>query len=332
MNRHRRRVWSVLIVGVALWLPACAAMQRADERGQPARFQAAYYATTEFRPFWWYYWTGIDVAHARPVTGKSSRVAIVDTGLLFDHEDLQPSNLEPGVEFCSGKEGRAEDRKNGHGTELAGIVGGLLNGRATRGVAPDATLIPYKVVCGTTNATVVYQGVDRAVKAMPRPDVLLIALGPWPGDTDASGNSLDDLLDLVVRSHPTTLFVVGSVWDREHYKRPDWTLKPNVILVAAMTLDASQTHEVPYSVKRGDIWAPGRDVETASIEPGTARAHARYKMQGTSAAAAIVAGCAALLKQVTGHTGAQLKQTVLDASEEANLPDGRRLKCSRKIP
>jgi subtilisin family serine protease len=326
MNRDRNRVWPVLMAGLVLTVSACAPAY------EPARYSTAAYATTVFDSFWWYHWVGIKAAHDKGVTGKGARVAIVDTGLLFDHEDFRPTNLEPGVEFCTGTEGRAEDLRNGHGTELAGIVGGLIDGHATKGVAPDATLIPYKVVCGTTRAAVVYQGVDRAVSVAPRADVLLLALGPWPGDTDASGNSLDELLDLAVRTHPGTLFVVGSVWDAEFFKRPAWTLRPNVVLVAAMTLDASKTREVPYSVKRGDIWAPGRDVETASIEPPGGRPHGRYKLQGTSAAAAIVAGCAALLKQATGHTGAQLRQTVLDASEEADLPEGRRLKCNRRIP
>lgn len=336
MNRRRRRGCLALIVGMTLWLPACAAAQ-STERARGERY-AAEYATTKFKPFWWYYWTGINVAHtaASPVTGRGSRVAIVDTGVLFDHEDLASAKLEPGVEFCSGRGGRAGDTRNGHGTELAGIVVGPLDGNATRGVAPDATVIPYKVVCGTTNAAVVHQGVQMAVNTTPKPHVVLLALGPWPGDTNASGSGLDELLDPIVSANSDTLFVVGSVWDLKYYPRPDWTLRKNVILVAAMTLDETQKFELPYNAKRGDIYAPGRDVETASIEPTPLPpgqwTHDRYKMQGTSAAAAIVAGCAALIKQATGHTGMQLRQDVIDASEEAGLPDGKRLKCSKKVP
>jgi hypothetical protein len=90
--------------------------------------------------------------------------------------------------------------------------------------------------------------------------------------------------------------------------------------------------EVPFNEKRGDIWAPGRDIETASIDrsPSARPYDEPYLMQGTSAAAAIVAGCAALIKEATTHTGTQLRQDVLEASEEAGLPTGRRLKCSKK--
>ena len=329
MTGHRARAWLGLIVGLGLALPACAPVRPTERETLPRK---ASYATTEFKPYWWYFWTGIHQLHegAAPLSGKGVRVAIVDTGLRFGHEDLDPAHVEGGVEFCTGQQGQAEDRRNGHGTELAGIVAGRRPGHATMGVAPDATLVPYKVVCGIARAATVHQGVARAVGVTPPADIVLIALGPWPGDTDASGNSVDVLLDSVVRRHPAALFVVASVWDTGPYPRPAWTLQPNVVLVAPMTLDATQMREVPFSAKRGDIWAPGRDVETSSIEPQDGRPYARYKMQGASAAAAIVAGCAALLKQATpGHSGAQLRQAVLDAAEEANLPDGRRLKCSR---
>jgi hypothetical protein len=335
MNRQRRSVGLVLIVGSALWLSACASVQQPWYETQQYRW---YYATSKLKPLWWYYWTGIDAAHARARTGAGSRVAIVDTGILFP-EDPARANLEPGVELCSGRAGRAEDKTNGHGTELAGIVGGrVAPANVTKAVAPNATLIPYKVVCGTANAAVVYRGVERAVTASPRPDVVLLALGPWPGDTDTNGNGVDDLLDLVVGAHPGTLFVVASVWDATYFKRPAWTTRPNVILVAAMTTvtirDGQTTRdvEVPFNEKRGDIWAPGRDIETASIDrsPSARPYDEPYLMQGTSAAAAIVAGCAALIKEATTHTGTQLRQDVLEASEEAGLPTGRRLKCSKK--
>lgn len=329
MNRHRRRIGFVLIVVSAMWLAACATAPPLPwYETDPYTW---FYATSKLKPFWWYYWAGIDAAR-RTKTGAGSRIAIVDTGVLFPADPAR-ANLEPGVDLCTGRAG-AEDKTNGHGTELAGIVGGgVAPAGVIKGVAPAATLVPYKVVCGTANAAVVHQGVARAVN--DKPDIVLLALGPWPGDTDASGRSLDDLLDGVVGANSGTLFVVASVWDKTYYPRPDWTVKSNVLLVAAMTTVTVQGRdvEIPFNAKRGDLWAPGRDIETASIDPSPApRVYAPYLMQGTSAAAAIVAGCAALIKEATAHTGTQLKQDVLEASEEAGLPDGRRLKCSKKIP
>ena len=54
-------------------------------------------------------------------------------------------------------------------------------------------------------------------------------------------------------------------------------------------------------------------------------------MQGTSAASAIVAGCAALVKEKTGQTGARLKAALVQAAEpKPGL--GARLNCGKAIP
>jgi subtilisin family serine protease len=324
MSHHRGRIRLAACVGLVLALVGCAS--------PPVRREAYPWSfiTTKLKPNWWYFWVGLDAVHQ---DGAGSRVAIVDTGILKNHEDFNWATIEAGANLCTGAADGQTD-KNGHGTALAGIVVGKKDGSATTGVAPAATLIPYKVICGTARTDIIVKGVQRALSATPKPDVLLLALGPWPGDTDASGNSLDDLLGAIVLTQPETLFVVASVWDPKYIKRPEWTTKNrNVILVAAMTLDTAGTKEVPYSDKRGDIWAPGMNVGTASIWPEGASTHEKFLMQGTSAAAAIVAGCAALIKQVTGLTGERLQREVLAASEPSGLPDGNsRLKCSKKIP
>ena len=323
MGHHRGRIRLTAFAGLLLLLAGCA--QAPDGRGGYEQWN---FINTNPPGNWWYAFVGID---AIPQDGAGSRVAIVDTGILAGHEDFNWANIETGAEFCTVAEGPPKDT-SGHGTALAGIVVGKKNGLATTGVAPAATLIPYKVVCGVAKTEIVHKGVQRAVNAVPKPDVLLLALGPWPGDTDASGKSLDDLLGVVVATQPSTLFVVASVWDPNYIKRPDWTRYKNVILVAAMVPDEKKKTELPYNEKRGDIWAPGINVGTAWILPEGASTHEQLLMPGTSAAAAIVAGCAALIKQKTGHTGEQLKGDVLAASESTGLPDGNRLKCSKMVP
>jgi subtilase family protein len=129
--------------------------------------------------------------------------------------------------------------------------------------------------------------------------------------------------------------VVASVWDGQTtyalpdgntYKFPPWTLLDNVLLVAGMRLDGAD--EVEFSDKSGKIWAPARDVETASIEdaPGTRGKHAPFLMQGTSAAAAIVAGCAAAVK-LDNEMGKSLKDRLVNTAAPT-LPGRKpRLNC-----
>jgi hypothetical protein len=181
-------------------------------------------------------------------------------------------------------------------------------------------------------------GMDAAIAR--KPDVILIAIGGYP----SSPGLFKFLLDRV-DGNPDILFVVASAWDGVHYMFPDWTLRKNALLVAAMTLDADERDEtrvrhdkeIPYTARRGTIWAPGRGIGTVSIEtyPGPP---APYEMHGTSPAAAIVAGCAALVKSKSkpGTGGAALKEALVKAAQpKPDLgppPDNGRLDCARATP
>jgi subtilisin family serine protease len=308
------------------------------------------YVNTRLDPFWWYALVDVPTARQKAGVGANRTVAIVDTGVLGGHEDL--AKVGPGVATCGSNPTDATDR-NGHGTQLAGIALGRDPGAATRGIAPGAGLLPIKVDCGLVSADSLARGVQRAVES--RPDVVLLALGSYPTTTPDVEKVLADR----IAASPDILFVIASIWDGSaQFPFPAWTRRDNAIVVAAMTLD-DHKREVPFSAKRGDIWAPGRDVQTASIEaaatgpgdrgspavseiPGTRqerglamRAHEPYFMQGTSAASAIVAGCAALVKERTGQAGAVLKKTLLTAAEPRPTlgpSDNGRLNCGKALP
>jgi hypothetical protein len=84
-----------------------------------------------------------DDAWLRCVQGSPNVVvAIIDTGVNLSHLDLAP-NLIPGASFVA-NEPSAEDGE-GHGSNVAGIVGAALNGIGVVGVAPMTRLLPVKV-------------------------------------------------------------------------------------------------------------------------------------------------------------------------------------------
>ena len=74
-------------------------------------------------------------------TGAGVGVAIIDTGIDLDHEDLnviaQKNCLHPR---------KPADDDNGHGTHVAGTVAALDNDRGVVGVAPGADLVAVKVL------------------------------------------------------------------------------------------------------------------------------------------------------------------------------------------
>lgn len=82
--------------------------------------------------------------HRRGYTGKGITVAIMDTG-LFLHSDIKERVLDF-YDVVGNRESCYDD--NGHGTHVAGIIGG--NGYASAGIytgmAPRCSLLPIKVL------------------------------------------------------------------------------------------------------------------------------------------------------------------------------------------
>ncbi len=90
---------------------------------------------------------GVDRIDAEKVwsynTGSGIAIAIVDTGIDYDHPDLA-ANYWKGESFVDYTDDPMDD--NGHGTHCAGIAAAVDNTSGVVGVAPDAELIAAKVL------------------------------------------------------------------------------------------------------------------------------------------------------------------------------------------
>lgn len=107
--------------------------------------------------------------------GDGVVIAVVDSGVDLDHEDLL-SNLVPGIDVVDGD--RTPQDGYGHGTHVAGIAaaaGG--NGRGIRGVAPRASIMPVRVLGDDGSGTTadVVEGIEWAVANGA--DVINLSLG-----------------------------------------------------------------------------------------------------------------------------------------------------------
>lgn len=90
-------------------------------------------------------------------TGDGVGVAVMDTGLDFNHNDLKPL----GSASFSAFGGSAQDG-NGHGTHVGGIIAARNNAIDVVGVAPNATLYAVKVLdnAGNGSDATVMEGLD----------------------------------------------------------------------------------------------------------------------------------------------------------------------------
>lgn len=105
--------------------------------------------------------------------GKGINVAVLDTGIDFNHPDLK-ANFKGGVSFVPGE---ALMDGNSHGTHCAGTICAAINGSGVVGVAPAASLYGVKVLSnsGSGNWSWLVTGIDWCIQNKMR--VLSMSLG-----------------------------------------------------------------------------------------------------------------------------------------------------------
>jgi minor extracellular serine protease Vpr len=168
--------------------------------------------------------TGVDVAQNElGLTGRGIRVAVMDTGIDYDHPDLggcfgPGCRVELGYDFVgddfdSGSSDPAKqvphpdpdpDDCNGHGTHVAGIIGAH---GGIQGVAPEAIFHAYRVFgCeGSTTTDLILAAMEQTVD--DGADVLNMSLGSpfgWPHDPTAQG------ADRLVKHHIVVVASAGN--------------------------------------------------------------------------------------------------------------------------
>lgn len=91
-------------------------------------------------------------------------VAVLDTGVDADHEDLAGQVLA-GINLLGNQTSFDSDDENGHGTHVAGIIAAADNEAGAVGVAPQARILPVRVLDsdGSGYASDVAEGIVWAV-------------------------------------------------------------------------------------------------------------------------------------------------------------------------
>ena len=225
--------------------------------------------------------------------GSGVKVAVIDSGFARGGED-EPLHLEMGRDFVDGDDDPHDE--NGHGTHITGTVAQATdNTKGVAGVAPGATVLVVRALDDEGNGTVshVIQGIDYALGEGA--DVLNLSL---------AGNFFSGTLCDAVSQAAVEAVVVAAVGnDGGAVAYP--ARCPGVIGVGALTYDGALA---PYS-NRGpelDLAAPGGMTQGEDCSTSKAIVQEMFFeddfeyvcRQGTSMAAAHVAGAAALVLQV----------------------------------
>ncbi|MFO7250921.1 MAG: S8 family serine peptidase [Actinomycetes bacterium] len=217
----------------------------------------------------------LDGVYGYPGTASNVTAYIIDTGILTTHSDFG-GRASHGYDFVDG-DANATDC-NGHGTHVAGTVGGT-----SYGVAKGVRLVAVRVLNCSGNGTTsgVIAGIDWVTRNARKPAVANMSLG---GGASAA---LDAAVNNSINSGVTFVVAAGNESTNACTRSPART--PNAITVGATTSGDARASYSNYGSCL-DIFAPGSSITSAWHTSTTAR----NTISGTSMATPHVAGAAAL--------------------------------------
>lgn len=290
-------------------------------------------------------------------SGEGETVAVVDSGVVLDHPDFDGRlAVNPGEAGSRASNGLDDDRNgfvddhrgwdwvgtanapddedglptdtNGHGTHVTGTIAATRDNRiGVTGIAPRAKVLPLRVLDGNGSGflsdaaeALHYAGANgyRVVNAS-----LGLAVAPGDGATMNAVRSLQS----VIAAHPGTLYVLaaGNLGADNDVKPfyPCSLPEANIVCVGASDSADRGAGFSNYGRTSVDLHAPGVSIRSTHLSG--------YEfMEGTSMAAPLVAGVAALVRETDpALTAAAVKLRLLEGADTKPGLSGRSVTSAR---
>lgn len=318
-ERPRRAAWAAIVTVASIVALGGTMLARLDDGAAPAAplpeelpLGSMYHVADQIgaRQLW-----------AGGITGAGVNVAVIDTGVApvpgLDAADKVAAVVDLSTERFD-DEARFVDG-HGHGTHLAGIIAGRsagTNPAATdgfAGIAPDAGIVSVKVAGrdGDVTPAAVVSGIDWVIEHAAELDIRVISLaldtgyaGPYGSDplaaaverawdagivvVTAAGNEGAESGGLNLPASDPHVIAVGGVRAIEGgFEVPDWASAGDGVRNPDLAAPGAHIQSLRVPGSDADLYHPEGHVENELL----------FKGSGSSQAAAVVAGGAALLLQ-----------------------------------
>jgi subtilisin family serine protease len=233
-----------------------------------------------------------------PNTASTVRAYVIDSGIRTTHSQFG-GRATAGADLVDGLPS-ANDDCEGHGTHVAGSIGG-----STYGVAKGVQLVSVRVLdCdGVGSLEGVIAGVEWVTANAVKPAVVNMSIG-----SNIISPTLDNAVRASIASGLTYTIAAGND------TADACTTSPSDITEGIVVGASDAADRAAYFSNYGpclDLFAPGVDITSAGITSDTATA----SMDGTSMAAPHVAGAAALLLAANpAMTPAQVQAALVSAA------------------
>ena len=222
-------------------------------------------------------------------TGGAGIVAVLDTGVQFNHPDLA-GRLLPGYDFVNDDADASDD--NGHGTWVSGIIAANANdGYGIAGVSWSDRILPVKIMNreGTGSTSDLTSGIIWA--ANNGATVINMSVGGFP-----YSQYVQDAVNYAWSKGAVLIGAAGNNRREETFYPASFA---NVVSVSGTQADDEFTNWSSYG-PRVDVSAPGASILTTNCYTCTYGGHDTWgshtKISGTSFATPNVAGVVALIR------------------------------------
>ena len=252
--------------------------------------------------------------------GDNVKVAVVDSGVLSTHNDLSSNYDATNSEATSGQD------IDGHGTHVAGIIAATKNNTGMHGVAPNAKIVGVAMK-GVESIT---YGTDDWASAVTSSGATVVN-NSWGSSGASTTNTLRTKIKTVIDDNDKRVVVQASGNSNLSYtenpadQADHSNAKGQMLAVMALDKNGNKAYYSNGCTINGGgtlthcIAAPGGSSLTGFIYSTSNNAdnNSYVGYQGTSMAAPVVSGAAAILQGAWSNlTGAQVVDILLASATQ----------------